>query len=164
MIVHAALHHARALAQRTGHAELRGNRLADEGALVRQLVQELGQLLFDLEGNHRGLRRLTRHAILPRLLNYKYFTAFRRQSQAGCRAALTSASDRATRRPPGARPAENRARNPDSSPPASPWRRAAHKQAPRQPCNPSPPTPRNCRPAAERKPGTPSGRTSLRPR
>jgi hypothetical protein len=47
MVVQAARHHALALAQRTGHAELGRDRLADKSALVRQLVEQLRQLFLD---------------------------------------------------------------------------------------------------------------------
>ena len=48
MIVHGSRHHSRAAAQGAGHVQLRRDGLANERALVRQLVQEVGELLLDL--------------------------------------------------------------------------------------------------------------------
>src|SRR5438445_7928532 len=61
VIVYAARHGALAIAQRTGHAQLSGDRLTNKGALVGQLVQEFGKLFFDFECNDSRLRSLARH-------------------------------------------------------------------------------------------------------
>src|SRR5581483_4124994 len=49
VVVDPPRHHPGPGAQRAGHAELGQDRLADEVALVRQVVEEPGQLLLDLE-------------------------------------------------------------------------------------------------------------------
>src|SRR5262249_55917960 len=46
---------ARAVAQRTGHVQLGDDCFADEGAFVRQFVEDVGQFTFDFEGNDGGL-------------------------------------------------------------------------------------------------------------
>src|SRR5262249_54166407 len=61
VVVQAARHHAGAVAQRAGRAHLGGDRLADEGSLVGQLVKDLGEVGLHLEGDPRGLWGLARH-------------------------------------------------------------------------------------------------------
>ena len=61
MIVSPAAHLPGPLAQWAGDAHLGGNRLADELALVGQLVQEIRELLFDLECDDFGLRMFMSH-------------------------------------------------------------------------------------------------------
>ncbi len=65
VVVQASRHHSLAVTQRTGDAELGRDGLADEGALVGQLVEQLGQLALDLEGHDRSLGRLACHVGVP---------------------------------------------------------------------------------------------------
>ena len=58
VIVNPPRHDATAGAEWAGHAELREDRLADELAFIRKLVQKLRQILFHLEGDDLGFLRL----------------------------------------------------------------------------------------------------------
>ena len=65
MVVDAARHDALALAQRAGDAELGRDGLADEGALVGQLVEQVGELVLDLEGDDGVFGGLRDIAVSP---------------------------------------------------------------------------------------------------
>jgi hypothetical protein len=61
VFVQAAWHYAIALAQGAGHTQVRDNGFANKRALVRQLVEKLGEFLFHLERHNLSFRRLSRH-------------------------------------------------------------------------------------------------------
>src|ERR1051326_5175650 len=60
MVVNATRNDAHALAERARHAELRHDRLANELALVAELVEQVGEVFLDLEGDHGCLAGLAR--------------------------------------------------------------------------------------------------------
>ena len=57
---------ARAFAQGAGDLHLSGDRLADEVALVGELVQKLGKFFLHFKSDHSRLRRFSRHGNVPR--------------------------------------------------------------------------------------------------
>jgi hypothetical protein len=59
--MHPARNHARSVAQGACHAELGGDRLADESTLIRQLIQEVGKLGFDFKSHYRCLQGFAVH-------------------------------------------------------------------------------------------------------
>src|SRR5262249_32056940 len=61
IIVHAARHHAPAIAQRARHAELGDNGLANKIAFILELVEQAGELAFYLERDDGGLGAFARH-------------------------------------------------------------------------------------------------------
>lgn len=73
MVVHAPRHHASPVAQRTGHAELSGNRFPNKRALIRQFIEEFGQLGFDFESHYSGLQGLAGHSWILQKLSAAIF-------------------------------------------------------------------------------------------
>src|SRR5262245_35096483 len=66
VVVNAARHHTLAGTERTGRAELSLDGAADEGALVGERVEQVGQVFLNLEGDYLGLRcTARRHEFTP---------------------------------------------------------------------------------------------------